>query len=617
MRGKFAPVIEMRVEKPAEHDGGAGAGHGVEAFRPTRARAGARLTARSRAARVLPSNPRAFRILIFGSGVSMLGTRISTLAFPMLVLGIKNSPLMAGLVAFAAIVPGVLLYMPAGVIVDRRDPRRVMLVSEISRGAVAILVVIALMIFGRNISIVFLMLAMFAEEVLEIFSTLADRRYLNRLMERDEISKISSQHASAEARTHAAVLAGRPIGPLLFEFSSFLPFLADGISFVVSVVSLLFIKPTGKPQEAEWPTFKQLTSGIGHGVGEVKNDRRIWLTSWLMAMTSMVSQALILIFLVEAHSRKFSALAIGIVLGASGVGGAVGSFWSKNILQSVRIRRCWLPIQMAAWFVVFFFLATTRRDITFLSAVAMFVMSVTGAIGNVECRTYMTEKVADDMIGKVSGISYAMTIGACALGPVIGGYTVQYHSTKDAVFVLFIIVTSMALVSLLVFKESPRRIPDEPESGLSSAERVPVGRRESPGPVSAPIVPLGRNDAGVEVGRLNAAILSAASPSKHKLVDYSRPLTGSHLAAETTVLNVNWRQPHDIVRSRGPDFRRVRRIPEGLESIVLAGLDSFTRGAARESSWNVVRTASHSVLSMTLNNCVNALASRATPPWND
>ena len=264
---------------------------------------------------------------------------------------------MAGMVAFAAIVPGVLLYMPAGAIVDRQDPRRVMLVSEISRGVVAILVVVALLIFGRNISIIFLMLAMFAEEVLEIFSTLADRRCLNRLMERD---KISSQQASVEARTHAAVLAGRPIGPLLFEFGSFLPFLADAISFVASVVSLLLIGPTGESRRKQSGRHLSADQRNRRRGRKVKSDRRIWLTSSLMAMTSMVSQALILIFLVEAHSRKFSALAIGIVLGASGVGGAVGSFCSKTVLRF--IRKSWLPIQMGTWFIVFLFLATARGD---------------------------------------------------------------------------------------------------------------------------------------------------------------------------------------------------------------------------------------------------------------
>ena len=452
---------------------------------------------------------------MFGSSVSMLGTRISTLAFPMLVLGIKNSALMAGLVAFAAIVPGVFLYMPAGVIVDRRDPRRVMLVSEISRGVVAILVVIVLVIFGRNTSIVFLMFAMFAEEVLEIFSTLADRRYLNRLMERD---KISSRHASAEARTHAAALAGRPIGPLLFGFSSFLPFLADAISFVASVVSLLLVRPAGEPQEAEWPTFKQLTSGIGDGIGKVKSDRRIWLTSSLMAMTSLVSQALILIFLAEANSGKFSALAIGLILGASGVGGAVGSFCSKTVLRF--IRESWLPIQMGAWFIVFFFLVTVRRDMVFLSAVAMFVMSVTGAIGNIECRTYLTENVVDDMIGKVSGISYSMTIGACAFGPVIGGCAVQYHSTKYAIFILFAIVALMALASLLVFAKSSRRVPVEPASRPLPTDCAWVERMELPVPTFVPIFPSDRNAVGVKAGTWH---LVSTSSGNFPYLTNSRP----------------------------------------------------------------------------------------------
>jgi MFS family permease len=495
--GIFAPVIETPVEKHTEHDGDAGAGHGADAFPLARARPGVRLTALSRAARVLPSNPQAFRILVFGSSISMLGTRISTLAFPMLVLGIKDSPLIAGVVAFAAIVPGVLLYMPAGAIVDRRDPRRVMLMSEILRGIVAILVVVALLIYQRNINIAFLMLAMFAEEVLEIFSTLADRRYLNRLMERD---KISSRQASVEARTHAAALVGRPIGPLLFAFGPFLPFLVDAISFVASVGSLLLIGPAGEPWETGWPTFKQVTSGIGQGVGKVKSDRRIWLTSSLMAMTSVVSQALILIFLVEAQSKKLSTLAIGIVLGASGVGGALGAFSSKIVLRFIRKR--WLPIQMGAWLIVFLVLAMTRGDSVFWSAAAMFAMSVTGAIGNVECGTYLTENIADDMIGKISGVSYTMTIGACALGPVFGGFVVQESSVQDAVFILLIIVALMVLASLLVFKKSPHLASVEPES-----TPLPIDGRESPGLAPAPIASLGWSDVGIAVGNRDVVIV--------------------------------------------------------------------------------------------------------------
>ncbi len=439
----------------------------------------------------------------------------------MLVLGIKNSPLMAGFVAFAAIVPGVLLYMPAGAIVDRRDPRRIMLVSEISRGIVAILVVVALLLFGRNINIAFLMFAMLAEEVLEIFSTLADRRYLNRLIERD---KIGSQQASVEARTHAAALVGRPIGPLLFAFSAFLPFLADVISFVASVASLLMAGPTEESWETRWPTLRELTSGIGQGVAKVKSDRRIWLPSSLMSMTSVVSQALILIFLVEANSGKLSTLEIGIVLGASGVGGAVGSFCSKFVLSFIRGR--WLPVQMGAWFIVFLVLAVSRGHSASLSAAAMFFMSVTGAIGNVECRTYLTENIADDMMGKVSGVSYTMTIGACALGPVCGGYLVQEHGIHVTVVILFIIVMLMTFASLLVFKKSSPRAAAAAESELSPAKYISAEGREWPG--SAPFA-IATWTGTASADELAFGIVSCSCPAgffmggdQSTMVDYSQ-----------------------------------------------------------------------------------------------
>ncbi len=285
------------------------------------------------------------------------------------------------------------------------------------------------------------MCAMLCEEVFEIFYTLADRRYLNRLMDRENIS---AHQASAEARTHAAALAGRPISPLLFALGPFYPFLADAISFIASITSLLLVKPVAESRETSWPTVKQVTREIGEGVGQVKGDRRIWLTSSLMALTNVVSQALILIFIVEAHSRELSTLDIGIVLGASGVGGALGSFSSEVVLRFVRKR--WLPIQMGSWLIVLLILALAHGDITLWSAVAMFFMSVTGAIGNVESQTYLTENIADDMIGKISGITRTMTIAACAAGlgfrrlrhpgvfrrPVFGLHTMRNRRMHDS-----------------------------------------------------------------------------------------------------------------------------------------------------------------------------------------
>ena len=274
------------------------------------------LMARSRTARALLSRSSAFRVFMVGSSISMFGSRISTVAFPMLVLHLDNSPFIAGIVACAAIAPSILVYIPAGALVSRWNPWRVMLVSEWLRGLAIMSVVAVLAIFGRHTSIWFLMLAMVAEEILEIFFTLADRRYLSRMMGRDNVA---SRQAYVEVRSHAAVLAGRPLGPLLFVIQPFLPFLADGVSFLFSIGSLLLVRRPGNPaREARRAPSGQLRKEVRRGFTLLNKDRRAFATVLLMAAGSTVAQALILIFLCAAHSREMPTTTIGFVLAASG-----------------------------------------------------------------------------------------------------------------------------------------------------------------------------------------------------------------------------------------------------------------------------------------------------------
>src|ERR1700683_868321 len=397
-----------------------------------------------RTAHILPPSSPAFRVLMVGSTISMFGSRISTVAFPMLVLLLNHSPLVTGLVAFAVIAPSILIYVPAGGIVDRSNPRRVMLVSEFLRGLAIASVVISLAIFHDHVSIWLLILAMVLEEIFEIFFTLADRRYLSRLIERDNMAP---RQGYAEVRSHAAVLAGRPVGPFLFTIKPIFPFLADAISFLFSIVSLVVLRrddePARKPQRVP---PKQVRKDIRLGLDWLKKDRRAFLTLILMAATSLVAQALILMFLSEAHSRKLSTVAIGVVLAASGAGGAIGAIFSRFLPDEVR--GFWLALQTVAWSVALLFLTLADGLSVCLCAAAMLILGITGAIGNINFCSYLISHVADDMIAKVTGIGQMMAIGACALGPVLGGAAIQHFGVQGAIKVLLLIVVLLIPPSL-------------------------------------------------------------------------------------------------------------------------------------------------------------------------
>ncbi|MGC4941635.1 MFS transporter [Kribbella sp. DT2] len=76
---------------------------------------------------------RDFMLLWSGQVLSILGTRMSSVAVPLVVLAMTGSAGKAGVAGFVSTLPYLLFYLPAGALVDRWDRRRVMLWSEAGR----------------------------------------------------------------------------------------------------------------------------------------------------------------------------------------------------------------------------------------------------------------------------------------------------------------------------------------------------------------------------------------------------------------------------------------------------------------------------------------------------
>lgn len=71
-----------------------------------------------------------FRRLWIGEVASTLGTRLSAVAYPLLVLALTGSPGKAGIVGFLRSLPYVVLALPAGVYADRHDRRRLIILAD-------------------------------------------------------------------------------------------------------------------------------------------------------------------------------------------------------------------------------------------------------------------------------------------------------------------------------------------------------------------------------------------------------------------------------------------------------------------------------------------------------
>jgi predicted MFS family arabinose efflux permease len=300
---------------------------------------------------------------------------------------------------------------------------------------------------GR-LSVSVLVAVVFVEEILEVFSTLAERRYVRELVPPDQAS---SAQAAIEARAHAVVLAGRPLGAFLFGLTHILPFLADVLSFAVSVSTI--IRLTSKrvvnvhADPVSWQRqLRRLRADISAGLKWVLCDKYARAAMTLSASTTLIGQALIMVFLAEAHTSQLSSGTVGLVLAGSGGGGVLGSMVAPRVPTPPQASL--ILIQLVAWAGAFAILVTSDRSSLLCLAFVMAALSLTGALGNIEISTYLMRNVDESMLARATSIGRLMAFSAYAVGPVLGGVLIQWHGAQDAVLALFSITVVLALLAV-------------------------------------------------------------------------------------------------------------------------------------------------------------------------
>jgi hypothetical protein len=388
----------------------------------------------------------AFQRLLGGSTLSMFGSRLTTIAYPLLVLAWHGSPFIAGLAVCAANAPSVLVYIPVGALVDRSsDPRRTLMAAEAVRGLAIAVIVCALLLNWKSIPLI--IAVAIVEESFEVVATLAERRYVRELV---EPAQVSAAQVGIEARAHVVVLAGRALGGLLFGLGQCVPFIADLASFGISVASLLGIKRghehTASQAQAARPGFRDLCDEVRAGWRELVGDAFARKASLFSAGMTLVSQALIIVFLEAAHSRHVSSVVIGSVLAASGIGGLLGALVSRWSLQPWNLSP--LQFQPLIWTIMLLVLTLSGRIQVPIMAFVMMVLGLVGAMGNVELGTYLMRKVPDAKVARVTSIEMVLDFAASAVGPALGGLLTELWGTGTSILALLVISASIALPTI-------------------------------------------------------------------------------------------------------------------------------------------------------------------------
>ena len=194
---------------------------------------------------------RDFVLFLVGQFVSVIGTWMQNTAQPYLAYRISGRPLDLGLIGFAATLPTLLLALPAGVLVERWDKRRTVIIFQAIMAAQAL--GLAALTFTGHVQIwhiaVFALLFGTASAV----EITARQAMLIELAGREALP-------SAIALQTTAFNVGRVIGPLTASWlltttgTEGSVFLANGLSFLFVIAGLVIAQTRYKvPRETQEP----------------------------------------------------------------------------------------------------------------------------------------------------------------------------------------------------------------------------------------------------------------------------------------------------------------------------------------------------------------------------
>jgi len=358
-----------------------------------------------------------FLRLWVGQAVSAIGSQVSGLALPLLVLALTHSPAKAGGMAALRGLPYLLLCLPAGALVDRWDPRRVMLACDAGR-ALALASVPLALVFG-HLNLTQLCIVTVIEGTLFVFFNQAESNCLVRVVPKEQLGSAVAQN---EAVYGISGLLGPSLGGLLYGLGRGVPFLTDAISYAVSVIALLSLKTDVKPMPRDPDDTPHLGREIVEGLRWLYAHHVIRFVAVLTGVLMCTCAGWVLILIVLAQKLGATPFTTGLLIGAGGVGSVAGSLLAVPLQKRFKFG----PLMIGSawvWAITWLFYAFAPNLIALGIVNALSFIVVPIFLGTQYA--YRLGQIPDHLQGRVNSVFRLIAFGSGPLGLAVTGVLLQ------------------------------------------------------------------------------------------------------------------------------------------------------------------------------------------------
>lgn len=366
---------------------------------------------------------------------------MTQLAYPLLVLALTGSAVLAGVVGTVAMVVKTVARPAAGVLVDRVDRRRLAVGCDAVR--LAAFVVLGLAVLAGYAGLPLVIVVAVVESLCSVAFEATEMAALRNLV---PLEQVPTAVARNEARSAGVSLVGPPLGGALFGIGRAVPFLGDALSYLLSLIGVLLIGGKFQADRARSDTspLHDLVEGIRFVVAEPFLRAAMCIAAPVNFALNGLLFAVVL--LLQRHGTP-PAL-IGTVEAIVAVGGLVGAMVAGVLMRrmstSVLIRAiCAIGLPLL--------LATAPLTATPAAAVPLAALMLLAPALNAGLFGYLVAVTPDRLQGRVSSALMTAAMGLAALAPVSAGLLVRHLGGPGTVLV-FTAAFAAAVVVAFVAK---------------------------------------------------------------------------------------------------------------------------------------------------------------------
>jgi MFS family permease len=390
------------------------------------------------------------------STTSALGSGLALIAAPLYVASRTSNPLIVSGATGAAWLPWLLFALPGGVLVDRVDRRRLMVVIDWTR--VAAMAVLATAIATGHGSIALLYAVLFVINTGEIVFRSASQAMIPAVVPRARLERANGWLTGGDTLMQG-LLAG-PLAGFLFAVAAWIPFFVNAGTYLASAVLIGLVAGTyrsspraaatlGPGEPAAARGLRSVRAEIAEGFRWLMGQRLLRTMSILIGLLNVTLTAATAVLVLLARERLgLGAVGYGLLFTCIAGGGILGAVIGDRLIGWVTATwtiRIGLLVEAGTHLVL-----ATSRD-AYLVGLILFAFGVHSSLWTIVGSSLRQRLTPPEMLGRVGSTGLFVAAGGNCVGAVLGGVIASNFGLTAPYWIGFVVAVLVSAATWRVF----------------------------------------------------------------------------------------------------------------------------------------------------------------------